>query len=152
MVSLGVFWVNSSPVAMALVVMGGGAAILGIVLNLAEGPVQISPTAGLRFTLRQRVIQMSAERKLSKDVAATAVADAKAVERRAKRQPAGVLPTTDQAASKWLASMTEAQELLKHRENQEDRRKAESIVDAVAKDIVSAAPRRVRRKKKAPRR
>jgi hypothetical protein len=56
--------------------------------------------------------------------------------------------------STWREEMTEAQELLGHGVvSQEDRRKAESIVDAVAGDIVQEAPRRVKKKARArPRR
>jgi hypothetical protein len=171
MVLLGAFWVKSSPVAMALVVIGACAIILGIVLNLAEGPVQIGPS-GLKFTLRQRVMQMSVDRNLSKKETKMAVETAKALERETRprqrqleliqelRRPTAKTPPKeplpDKTFSEWLAQMRASQELLGHGEvSPEDRRKAEAIVDDVAEDIVEAAPRRVKKKKRttrAPRR
>jgi hypothetical protein len=170
LVLFGALLVKSSPVAMALVVMGAGAAILGIVLNLAEGQVKIGPS-GVQFTLRQRVMQMSAERNLSKKETKMAVEDAKALERETRRQRQSEFlqefrrPTTktppkpalpDETFGEWLTQMRDAGQLLAHRDvSQEDRRKAEAIVDDVAGDIVEEAPRRVRRKKRktrAPRR
>jgi hypothetical protein len=158
MVLVGAFLVSDSPVAMALVVMGAGAAIVGIVLNVAEGPVEIG-LRGVRFNLGQRVAQMAAERKLSKEETAEAVATAKELERQSHGAKVDRVinrfrpPPEDDTISQLLPRMSEAEGLLRHREpTLQDRRKAESIMDDVAEEIVENAPvmvaRRVTRRKK----
>ena len=56
MVLLAAFLVDDSAVAVALVVMGAGAVILGALVNRAEGPVELGPS-GLKLSLIAKVAE-----------------------------------------------------------------------------------------------